>query len=129
MRGMTLIELMTVMAVLAIISTIAISSYRRYLVRANRTEATAALLRIQVAEEKFFLQNNTYSNNVTKLGVLSPTPTGNYTLGVTAGATSFTAIATPQNRQASQDASCQTLTIDDKGQRGSTPGPTSICWK
>ncbi|MEJ0036911.1 MAG: type IV pilin protein [Gammaproteobacteria bacterium] len=134
MRGVTLIELLTVVAVLAIISTIAVSSYRRYLIRTNRTEATAALLRIQVAQEKFFLQNNTYSNNVAMLGVLSPTPSGNYSLGVAAGtssdlATSFTATATPQSRQAAQDTDCQTLTIDDQGQRGSTPGPTSTCWK
>ena len=134
MRGVTLIELMTVVAMVAIISTIAVSSYRRYLIRTNRTEATGALLRIQVAQEKFFLQNNTYTNNITTLGLLSPTPNGNYTLGVAAGAssdlaTSFTATATPQNRQAAQDRDCQTLTIDDRGQRGSTPGSTSLCWK
>ena len=134
MRGMTLIELMTVVAVLAILSTIAVSSYRRYLMRANRTDGTASLLRIQVAEEKYFLQNNVYTNNVTTLGVQTPTPQGYYALTVAAGAssdiaTSFTATATPRNQQLSQDTDCQTLTIDDRGQRGSTPGPTSTCWK
>ena len=131
MRGMSLIELLTVVAVLAILSSIAVSSYRRYLVRTNRTEATGALLRVQVAQEKFFLQNNTYTNNMTSLGVPATTPTGNYSIavGATGLATSFTATATPQGRQASSDADCQTLTIDDKGQRGSTPGAASLCWK
>jgi type IV pilus assembly protein PilE len=134
MRGMTLIELLTVVAVVAILSSIAVSSYRRYLVRTNRTEATGALLRIQVAQEKFFLQNNTYTNNMTSLGVPATTPTGNYSLGVAAGAsanlaTSFTATATPQARQASSDTDCQALTIDDRGQRGSTPKAPSLCWK
>ena len=132
MRGVTLIELMTVVAVLAIVSSIAVSSYRRYLIRTNRTEGTTALLRVQVAQEKFFLQNNTYTNNVATLGVISPTPNGNYIISVASAdlATTYTATATPQNRQAEQDPSCQTLTIDDRGQRGSTPaGSTSLCWK
>jgi type IV pilus assembly protein PilE len=134
MRGVTLIELMTVVAVLAIVSSIAVASYRRYLIRANRTDATGTLLRIQVAQEKFFLQNNVYTDDISKLGVASPTPGGYYSVAVAAGssgslATSFTATATPLNRQLSQDTSCQTLTIDDKGQRGSTPGATSLCWK
>ena len=50
MRGMTLIELMVVLAIVAILATIAVGSYGRYVLRANRTEATSALLRIQVAE-------------------------------------------------------------------------------
>ena len=37
MRGMTLIELMIVVAVLAIISTIAVSSYRKYVMRVPRS--------------------------------------------------------------------------------------------
>lgn len=133
MRGMTLIELLTVVAVLAILSSIAVSSYRRYLVRTNRTEATGALLRVQVAQEKFFLQNNTYTNNMTSLGVPATTPTGNYSISVggtaTTLATTFTATATPQGRQASSDTDCQALTIDDRGQRGSTPKAPSLCWK
>jgi type IV pilus assembly protein PilE len=134
MRGVTLIELLTVVAVLAVLSTIAVSSYRRYLIRANRTDATTSLLRLQVAQEKYFLQNNAYTDNVATLGVQTPTPMGYYTVAVAAGlsgdiATSFTATATPRNQQASQDTNCQTLTIDDRGQRGSSPGPTSTCWK
>ena len=49
-RGMTLIELLTVMAVLAILGTISVSTYRSYLIRTNRTDARTTLLRIQVAE-------------------------------------------------------------------------------
>ncbi len=53
MRGMTLIELMVVVAIVAILSTLAVASYRRYVLRANRTDATSALLRIQVAEDVY----------------------------------------------------------------------------
>ena len=60
-RGVTLIELMIVVVVLAILGSISVSTYRRYMLRANRTDATTMLLRIQVAQEKFFLQNNGYA--------------------------------------------------------------------
>jgi len=137
MRGMTLIELMVVLAIVAILSTIAVGSYRRYVLRANRTDATSALLRIQVAQEKYFLQNNTYTTNVTAapptgLGVASPTPNLFYTLGVAPGstgniATSFLATAAAVAPQ-TQDTSCLTLTIDDQGLRNSAPS-TTACWR
>ncbi len=133
-RGMTLIELMVVVAIVAILATIAVGSYGRYVLRANRTEATSALLRIQVAEEKYFLQNNAYTTDVTDLppaglGVASPTPKGFYNLSVTGApiATSFQATATATSTQ-TQDTSCQTLTIDDQGRRNSAPSTTE-CWR
>ena len=132
MRGMTLIELMVVVAIVAILSTLAVGSYRRYVLRANRTDATSALLRIQVAEEKFFLQNNAYTTDLSAagLGVPSPTPNGFYNLvvaGAPAIATSFKATATATGAQ-TQDTSCQTLTIDDQGLRNSAPSTTD-CWR
>ena len=137
MRGMTLIELMVVLAIVAILSTLAVGSYRRYVMRANRTDATSALLRIQVAQEKYFLQNNTYTTDVTDpsptgLGVASPTPNGFYNITVTPGltgsiATSFSATAAATSTQ-TQDTSCQTLTIDDQGLRNSAPSTTE-CWR
>src|SRR5437763_16809045 len=85
MRGMTLIELMVVVAIVAILASLAVGSYRRYVLRANRTDATSALLRIQVGEEKYFLQNNAYTINATAqpptgLGVASPLRTASITL-------------------------------------------------
>src|SRR6266853_4678267 len=137
MRGVTLIELMVVLAIVAILASLAVGSYRQYVLRANRTDATGALLRIQVAQEKFFLQNNTYTTNATALpptglGVASPTTNGFYTLVVAPGstgsiATSFQATATAVAPQ-TQDTSCLTLTIDDQGLRNSAPSTTE-CWK
>jgi len=132
MRGMTLIELMVVLAIVAILATIAVGSYRQYVLRANRTDATSALLRIQVAEEKFFLQNNAYTIDLsaTGLNVASPTPNGFYNLAVAGNpaiATSFKATAAATGTQ-TQDTSCLTLTIDDQGQRSSTPS-TTACWR
>ncbi len=61
---MTLVELLTVMVIVAILASIAIPSYRRYLVRTNRSDAKTALMQLQAAQEKFYLQNNAYTDKV-----------------------------------------------------------------
>jgi type IV pilus assembly protein PilE len=140
-RGVTLLELMIVVAVVGIISAIATASYRQYLIRTNRTDATAQLLRIQVAEEKYFLQNNAYVTDsatmaalVTAtppgLGISTPSPGGFYTLSVAprvAGNTStFLATATAIGSQLSDSVTCRTFSIDDQGTR--LPVDSTRCW-
>lgn len=140
-RGVTLIELMIVIVVLATLSTIAVSSYRRYAIRANRTEATTTLLRIQVAQEKFFLQNNAYADGLAGLtdappaglgiGVSSSdgaTPNGYYVIGLDSpDATHYTATATAHAGQTEDKADCQTFTINEQAAR--TPDESTGCWK
>jgi len=43
-RGVTLMELLTVIVILGILASIAFPSYRTYLIRAQRAEAKTALL-------------------------------------------------------------------------------------
>lgn len=139
MRGVTLIELLTVIVVIAILGSLAVGAYGRYSLRANRTDATSTLLRIQMAEEKFFLSANTYTTDFTTappggLGVLgsNTTPNGRYTIALAAGtsgniATSYTATATATGGQVNDDPNCLTLSIDDKGTR--QPLDSTGCWK
>lgn len=129
-KGMTLIELMVVVAVVAIIAAIAYPSYRSQMLRANRAEARNALLQIQVAQEKYFLQNNNYGTLV-QLGYQSSTPnTANnyYQLSQIPATptTTFTATATAIGPQAS-DSACAVLTVNQVGTK--TPSPPSSCWK
>jgi type IV pilus assembly protein PilE len=139
-RGVTLIELLTVIVVLALLSTVAVSSYRRYVLRANRTDATTTLLRIQVAEEKFFLANNRYADGSTELTAAPPaglgiglgsgdiTPGGFYAVTLDApDATHYTATATARAGQTQDKAACQTYTINEQATR--TPAEDSGCWK
>ncbi len=135
--GMTLIELMVTLAIVAILSAVAVSSYRSYSYRANRIEAETVLMKIQVAEEKFFLQNNTYTTTLASappagLGIAATSPSGMYTLAVAAGstgsiATSYAATATATGNQTHDKSACLTLTINDQGQQ--TPAPSTDCWK
>ena len=106
---MTLVELMTVIVVLAVLGTISVSTYRSYTLRANRTDATTMLLRIQVAQEKFFLQNNRYATSDELTGhrrqvwartrQTGETPNGHYTITLDGDDTHYTATATAQNGQ------------------------------
>jgi type IV pilus assembly protein PilE len=127
-RGVSLIELLTVVVIVAILGGIAVSSYRRYIVRSNRTEAKGALLRVQVAQEKFFLQNNRYVKTTAELssglGVPATTQSGMYAITLDAASTdtSYQAIA-----QATSDTACATLSIDNMGNR--TPTDDTGCWK
>jgi type IV pilus assembly protein PilE len=135
MRGITLIELLTVIVVVAILGTIAVSSYRNYLLRTNRTEARMALLRVQAAQEKFFLQNNRYATNAelddappAGLGIATTTPGGFYAIDlINVTATRYTARARARNGQLDDIAACQTLTIDETGNR--QPSASPECWR
>jgi type IV pilus assembly protein PilE len=140
-RGFSLIELMVVMAVFAILSSIAVGSYRRYTLRAARTEGRLALLAIQVAQEKYFLQNNTYAQDIATVIAAPPaglgissinasgvTSGGNYTISFAAVTpTTYTLQAVATGAQAKDTAACLTFTITDQGAR--TPVDSSGCWR
>lgn len=139
MRGVTLIELMTVVVVMAIIASIAVPTYRKYLIRAQRSEGKIALLQLQTAEEKHYLQNNTYTDKVTDsstaevpgLGLPGTSETGKYkvTVLLEEGGQAYTATATPQTGQA-DDKDCGSLKLDERGTRSitGTKNP-EFCWK
>ncbi|HEY5808233.1 MAG TPA: type IV pilin protein [Povalibacter sp.] len=137
MQGVTLLELMIVVACVAILATVAVANYRGYMIRANRTEARMALLNIQSAQEKFYLQNNQYADSTqlttappAGLGIPAATATGLYTVAITNPTgvdRSFTATASSAGGQLGDVAACRTLTINQDGTR--TPADTSGCWK
>jgi len=131
MRGMSLIELMVVVAIVALLATIAVPSYRQFLLKSHRAEAKAALLNLAAAQEKFYLQNNTYTDDLTTappggLGLPATTENGHFTVAIAAGANAagFTATAATAGGQA-QDTHCATFTINQAGARTAT---SSNCW-
>lgn len=142
-RGVTLIELMMVVTILAIIAGIAVPSYRKYLLRSQRSEAKIALLQLQTAEEKFYLQNNSYTDNVkaaspTGLGLAGVSETGKYDITVvvsadTDGNEAQKFVATASARAGggqTDDTDCGSFNIDERGTRTVTGGYTpQQCWK
>jgi type IV pilus assembly protein PilE len=58
--GVTLIELMITVAVIAVISAIAVPLYTGYITSARNTEGLNNLAAIQLAQEEYYLENNSY---------------------------------------------------------------------
>lgn len=139
-QGFTLVELMVVVAVMAILAGVSVASYRRYALRANRTEARIALLAIQTGQEKFYLQNNQYAQTLGQVIAAPPaglgvaldatgaTPGGHYLVSFTAAtATTYTVQAVATGTQVKDDAACLTYTVNQMGV--TTPAPSTTCWR
>jgi len=131
--GFTLIELMITVALLAIITTISVSSYRQYMLRANRTDAGAILLRLAAAQERWYLDNNQYSDNPVELRIGALSPHGYYQVTINRDANpaaGYTAVAKPvAGGRQSNDTDCQEFSIDETGLRTSIPSGINVCWR
>ena len=65
--GFTLIELMVAVVIVGILTTIAVPSYRSYVLRTNRTVAKAALVDASSRLESYFIVHKTYTRDTTKI--------------------------------------------------------------
>lgn len=132
MTGVTLLELMVVVVILGVLTAIAYPSYTAFVDRAKRNEAKGALLQVATNQEKLYLQSNTFTTDLTALGLsTSPvfrTDSGAYDVTISEFSNlsnSFTATAT--YLLAGQEKNkCLTYTIDASGSR--TSGPDTDCW-
>jgi len=135
-RGVTLVELLIVIVIIAVLGLIAVPSYRQYSMRAQRTEAKTALLRLAANQERFYLQNNTYTNDTVALGfLLGESENGVYTLNIPLADTNTyqaTAVPTPgggtNGRTMTADTECAQFGIDAQGLKTAMPDPQSRCW-
>ncbi len=130
MRGVTLLELMIVLVIISILAAIAYPNYREYIIRAKRTEAKAALLQIATQQERFYLQNNSFTQDLLVLGFATTpnftTDSESYVINVgAADANNFTATATFQ-LGGDEAAKCLTFQIDGRGAK--TSAPDTDCW-
>lgn len=129
-RGVTLMELMIVVVIVSILTAVAYPNYREFVARAKRNEAKSCLLQVATLQERFYLQNNVYTTDMTNLGFAAAgnniTDSGSYSCNVTAAnANTFTAVATYQNADA-EAGKCLTFNIDGRGQK--TSAPAADCW-
>lgn len=130
MRGVTLMELMIVVVIIGILAAVAYPSYREYAARAKRNEARAALLQIATLQERFYLQNNTYTTDMTNLGfpaaASNDTASESYRITVPgADANDFTAQARYLHTD-NELSKCEFFRIDGRGTKSSTP--ETDCW-
>lgn len=147
-KGFTLIELMIVVLVMSLVLGLSIPSYRNYTLRAGRTDATNALLRIAAAQERFYLARGQYATSAAELTAAPPnglgftgaeSERGYYDLTVAVGpsgqaAVDYTATATVDTASNQKDdPDCTSLSVDQSGRRGANGGyvPATVekCWR
>jgi type IV pilus assembly protein PilE len=108
LAGFSLLELMITVTIIGILASIAYPSYTEYVIRAKRSDGKAALLKTQLAEEKWRANHTTYGD-LADIGISSSSEEGYYTISIsgTPTATTYTIIATPTFT----DTKCGTLGI------------------
>lgn len=125
-RGMTLVELLVVVVIVGILAAFAYPNYRDFVARGKRNEAKAALLQIATNQERWYLNNSTYTCDLDDVGVQAVTGSGAYAVAIdSCDSSDFGATATFQDGGA-EAARCLTFTIDGRGQR--TSAPDADCW-
>ncbi len=76
-QGFTLIELLVAVAILGILSAVAIPAYLHYMKKAKMVEAQTALREVEKLEAVYYIETNTYSDDLATLG-FSPFPSLQY---------------------------------------------------
>ena len=135
--GITLIELLTVVAIIGILAAIALPAYRRYVVRANRTDAKTALTQTAHALERCYTNSTPYAYDgaVCTAAVTLPftVPSGAYVISATVRTPqAYTLLATAQGPQAADDAECANFSLTETGAQtvsGTLTATPERCWR
>lgn len=79
-KGFTLVELLVVVAIVGIIAAVALPSYQESVKQTRRSDAIGELLQLMQVQERYFINNGTYTTDFTDIGFGSATATSENSL-------------------------------------------------
>ena len=129
---------MITVAILGILVSVALPSYQDQVVRTRRAAAAGCTMELAQFMERVYASNLRYDQNNGVATALPAVPCRNelaasYTFDFAAAQPSgrtFTVVATPAGAQASRDAKCKALSIDQANVKGiSGTGTVAQCWR
>jgi type IV pilus assembly protein PilE len=115
-HGFTLIELLVVVAIIGILASIALPSYRNYVIKSKRSAVQAYMLDIASREKQYILDSRVYTGDKSNLGIAADPPEVAPNYEVTIGSitsSSFLITAAPEGNQTVDG----TLTLSSTGEK------------
>lgn len=135
-RGFTLIEMLVALAIVGILAAIAVSAYDASSSRTRRQAATACLGQIATSLERERAATLAYPGTLPSASCTAELA-DHYRFGGEVSTEAFRLTAEPLGRQGRADTACNcTLTLDETGHKGTTPGDpacaadarVAACW-
>jgi type IV pilus assembly protein PilE len=148
--GLTLVEVLVAMAIIGILSSLAIPAYDRYTRNTARSTAKTAVERVRGLLESYYLNNKSYTEDLTALGFNASPLTVEKAGEEIAAASSnvvyevaihirggsgltycadcdYEVVATPKNAQI-KDTDCDIFWFGSLGNKGATGPKGTACW-
>lgn len=129
--GITLIELLTVITIIGILAAISYPMFSAQAAKGRRASARALMYQVLQNEERFYTQNNTYTTDLTALGLANPLQTdqGTHSVTLAIGPTGdLTTSVSITGTAIVPDSECTTLTLTSANAQSGTGSMPSVCW-
>lgn len=129
--GMTLIELLCVIGIIGILAAISYPMFVEQAAKGRRASARALMYEVLQHEERFYTENNTYTTDLTALGMPNPLETDQSThsvalaIGPTGDLTTSVSIT---GTALVPDDKCTTLTLTSANAQSGTGSQPTVCW-